>query len=413
MNNSVNFLERPSFNRFASILVVMAIFIIYFSPFWWPLSNTNAVALVRAFVFISAFIFIIKNVLFEIKNGFNFNLSVFLILLLFSYLVINTYFLSEDTKPIRRILFLIMFFISIYFLNIRPVFSRWFFILLAFSGFCFAAYSLVSMYRLDLLNTVYMEARNAGISKSAHEKVANFGNTIAAAMHFSIAFILLVYLFLTETKRLLLLVWLVFLTVVSTYILLTYSRAAWVACAVSFMSIYIFTFDKKKIRFYLILAILLSLLVYFSLNFLHYEFHERGLTHRDEIWEVVLSRMPGHWIFGYGLSTGFEPIPTHGGNVFVGNSHNVYLEILYQVGLVGLALFLLVVIRSLYVLYKAIRNPLYGDVVVLFFSGLLAVLVVMFIELNSWISTPNLLWQWLWLPLAFSLNLSKKLNVID
>ena len=149
MNNSVSFLERPGLNRFVSILVVMAIFIIYFSPFWWPSSNTNAVALVRAFVFISAFVFFIKTILFKVKNNFkvNFNLSVFLILLLFSYLIINTYFLSEDTKPIRRILFLIMFFISIYFLNIRPVFSRWFFILLAFSGFCFAAYSLVSIDR--------------------------------------------------------------------------------------------------------------------------------------------------------------------------------------------------------------------------------------------------------------------------
>lgn len=412
MKNSVSVLERLSLNRLAHYFSIMGFFIIYFSPFWWPSSNTNAVALIRAFIFISAFIFIFQAVLFKIKNGskLDFNISNVLILFLFSYLIINTYFLSEDTKPIRRVLFLIMFFISIYFLNIRPVFSRWFFILLAVTGFCFAAYSLISMYKLDLLPTAY---REAGLSRSAHENVANFGNTIVAAMHFAISFILLVYLFLTETRRVLLFVWLVFLTVVSIYIVFTFSRAGWVGCAVAFMSIYAFTFDKKKIRFYLILAMLLSLLVYFSLQFLQYEFHERGLTYRDEIWATVLSRMPGHWLFGYGLSTELEPISIGGGVQIVGNTHNVYLEILYQTGFVGLILFLSVIIRTLYVLYKAIRNPLYGDVVVLFFSGLLAVLVVMFIELNSWISTPNLLWQWLWMPVALSLSISREIEAIE
>lgn len=414
MNNSVSLSGKLNLNSFAHLLTLIGIFIIYFSPFWWPSSNTNAVALVRAFIFISAFVFIFEIIFFKIKNGFklnlNLNLSNILILSLFFYMIINTYFLSADTQPIRRVLFLIMFGISISFLNIRPGLTRGFFVLLAFSGFCFAAYSLVSLYMLDLLPTAY---RSSGLSQSANENIANFGSTIFAAMHFAITFILLVYLFLTETKRILLFLWLLFLTVVSVYIAFTFSRTGWVACTVAFMSIYIFTFDKRKIRFYLLLIMLLSLLVYFSINFLQYEFNERGLTSRDQIWEVVLSRMSEHWVFGYGLSTALEPISINEGRQIVGNTHNVYLEILYQTGFVGLILFLLVVIRTLYVLYKAIRNPLYGDVMILFFSGLLAVLVVMFIELNSWVSTPNLLWQWLWMPIALSLNISREMEKID
>lgn len=412
MNSSFVFKENFSLNSLASFLTLSGVFIIFFSPFWWPSSNTNAVALIRVFVFLSAFIFIVKAIFgfFKTEVNLKINTSIILLFLLFFYLIFNAYLLASDTQPIRRVAFLLILFVSIYFLDVKPAVARGFLILLAFSGFCFAAYSIASMYNLDLLPTGY---RKDKLFQSANPNIAYFGNTIVAAMHYAITFSILSYLFLTESKRLFLFIWLAFLAVVAVYIMFTFSRAGWVACAVAFMSIYFLTFDKVKFRFYFLLVVLLSLLVYFSLNFLQYELFNRGLRYRDEIWQVVLSRMPGHWLFGYGLSTPFEPIPTQGGKVFVWNSHNVYLEILYQVGVVGLALFIVLVMNSLYVLYKRIKSSMAGDVSILFFSILLSVLVVMTTELNSWVSTPNLLWQWLWLPLAFSLNLSKKLNVIN
>lgn len=412
MNNCLSFKDKLSFNGFASLLVLAGILIIYLSPFWWPGSNTNAVAIVRVLIFLSAFIFIIKYVFDFIKSGTSLkvNTSIILLFSLFFYLIANTYLLTSDAQPVRRVLFLLMLFVSVYFLNVKLVVARSLLIFISVTGFCYAAYSIISMHNLDQLPTGY---REGGLIQSANLNVAYFGNTIVAAMHYAITFSVLVYLFLTESKRLLLFVWLVSLAVVSVYILLTFSRAGWVACAVAFMSIYFFTFDKNKFRFYFVLAVLVSLLAYFSLNFLQYELFDRGLTYRDEIWEVVLSRMSGHWLFGYGLSTPFEPIPTMGGEVFVNNSHNVYLEILYQVGVVGLILFLAVVTNLVYLLYRSIRKSIAGDIGILFLSVLLSVLVVMTTELNSWVSTPNLLWQWLWLPLAFALNLSRKVNVVD
>ena len=412
MNSSFIFKESFSLNSLASFLTLSGIFIIFFSPFWWPSSNTNAVALIRFFVFLSAFIFIIKAVfdLFKTEVNLKISTSIILLFLLFFYLIVNSYFLASDAQPIRRVVFLLVFFVSVYFLDIKPVVARNFLILLAFSGFCFAAYSIASMYSLNQISIGYGKG---SLSQSANPNIAYFGNTIVAAMHYAITFSILAYLFLTESKRLLLFIWLALLVVVSTYVFLTFSRTGWVACAVSFLSICFFTFDKNKSRFYFVLASLLVLIFFIGFNFFENEIYGRGLTHRDVIWEIVLSRMPEYWLFGHGLSTPFEPIPIVGGSRFVSNSHNVYLEILYQVGFVGLGLFVLVVFNSLYILYKSIKKSIYSDLSILFFSVLLSVLVVMITELNSWVSTPNLLWQWLWLPLAFSLNLSRKLNVVD
>lgn len=409
MSSYSYFLKIFDLKIVAGFFSVLSLFIIYFSPFWWPSSNSNAVALIRVFVFLSAFYFILKW-LFDVFNkypGFRVNYYLVFFIALFSYLLLNAFFLEGGGQSVRRIIFLMCFFISIYYLQVDQDFARGLLIVLAASGAFFALYSIVSMCSMDLLPTGY---RKGGLMSSAHPSVAYFGNTIVAAMHYSITFSILVYLFLTEVKKVLMILWFSFLILVFSYIALTFSRSGWIACVIASFSIYCFTFDKYKIRFYLILALGFGVLVYFALNFLTFELYGRGLTHRDEIWTVVLSRMPGHWVFGYGLSSHFEPIPVLNGAVFVNNSHNLYLEILYKVGVVGLLLFIASVASALLALYKGIKSAIYSDLAILLLSVLLAVLVVMLTELNGWISSPNLLWQWLWVPLAFSLNISRQLD---
>lgn len=403
MNNFLCINKNVGLEYFGSLFIMISFFILYISPFWWPMSNANAVALIRVFIFLSTVIFVTSYFVGLSEFRANFNFSIFLLLLFLTYLIFNSYFLSIDSQPIRRVILLLSFFIAIYFLDLNPVFTRLFLISLGVAGFCFAMYSLVSMYSINGLPAGY---RKGGLMQSANQDIAYFGNTIVAAMHYSITFSILVFLFLTETKKVLLFLWLTFLGVVSAYLALTFSRAGWVACAIVLSSIFYFTFDKNKIRFYLVLICVLSIFAYFLYNFLGYELFDRGLTHRDEIWAVIFSRMHGNWLFGYGLSTPFEPIPVLNGKVFVGNSHNVYLEILYQTGLIGLILFVSVAFNSLCLLYKYIKKSICNDVAILFFSVLLSVLVVMFIDLNSWISTPDLLWQWLWVPIAFSVSIT-------
>lgn len=411
MNNFVSFFKIFDLKVAAGFLSVLSLFVIYFSPFWWPSSNSNAVALIRVFVFLAALFFIVKNFFGFFKKRAEFKVNYYLIffIMLFSYLLVNTFFLEGGGQSVRRVVFLMCFFISIYYLEINQGVVRGLLIVLAVSGACFALYSIISMYSMDLLPTGY---RQGGLMSSAHPSVAYFGNTIVAAMHYSVTFSILTYLFLTETKKVLLILWFSFLILVFAYIALTFSRSGWIACAVAGFSIYCFTFDKSKIRFYFIPILGCGVLAYFALNFLTLELYGRGLTSRDEIWAVVLSRMPGHWIFGYGLSAHFEPIPVLNGAVFVNNSHNLYLEILYKTGVVGLLLFIASVASALFALYKGTKNAIYSNLAILLFSVLLAVLIVMLTELNGWISSPNLLWQWLWVPLAFSLNMSRRLDQI-
>lgn len=410
MGSSAVCVNKPWIKNSALVFLTIALLLVYLSPYWSFEKSTRSASMTRLTLFLSSLFLLIyhyynrnKLSLCRVKLA---PLNVTLIAL-FIYLLGNSLFLSIDLQPVRRLAFIVLLCAPFVFLNLNERTIRSFIALLAVVIAGFAIYSLINHY---LKGTLPMGYRKGLLYNSGTDGIGSFMNTIVAGMHYAVGFTVLTYLFFTEYKRLLLMLWSVLLTFVALYIALTFARSAWVACLVSALVMYILTFNKKQKRFYLTFVLAFSVVSYFFINFLGYEVGQRGLTHRDEIWRVVLTRVSEHWIFGHGLSVPFEPIPTKGGEVFVHNSHNVYLEVLYQVGIVGLLIFLSMLLTSIYTLFKAYRYKVYGQLSILFLSMLVAVSVVMLTELNSWVHTPNLLWMWLWVPVAIALAFEKKLS---
>lgn len=406
-----NILRESWLENSVIALLTISLFFIYLSPYWSFEDSSRSASLIRIMLFLTSLFLIPYALLKKIKvNGQLIKTGPVNVLLsaLFLYLFVSAFFVSEDYQSARRLLVLIFLFLPFIFLNLSAQFLRNIIMLVAVVIAMFAALSLINQYIQDGLPAGY---RKGGVVSSGISGIASFGNTIVAAMHYAIGFTLLIFLFFTETKRVLLWLWSVLLVFVVIYIALTFARSAWVTCLVASFVVYALTFNKAKIRFYILPAFLLLALSYFASKIIGYEIGQRGLTHRDEIWINVISQIKGHWVFGHGLSTPFEPIPTLGGRVLVHNSHNVYLEIIYQTGLIGLLLYLSVLFSVIYTLFKAYLMKVYDDTSVLVLALLVSVSVVMLTELNSWIHSPNLLWMWLWTPIALSLSFERKLRL--
>lgn len=391
----------------ASWLIVLSSFLIYVAPFWWPGNGNGWVTLVRVGVF-GAMLLVVNS--FRKQNGLaeEFFCRTLLIPLafLFAYLLLNVAILDAGGKSYRR-LFLLMFFVfSFGFFKWTDTQVRRFAIVIGSIGFFFALYSLAVHYWNGSLPKGY---RKGGLTGSGMLGLAEFGNTIVAATHYAASFVFLFYLFFTEQKNKLGYVWFGMLFVVGVFVALTFARAGWIVCLVGAFLIYLQTFNFNSKRHKFVLMVFLGLAVYFITNFLYYELYIRGLTRRDEIWSAVLSGMESHWLTGYGLLTSLEPVRLSSGQI-VHNTHNVYLEILYQTGLFGLAAYIVVVLSAIIVLLKSRKLKDYNHGSMLALSALVAVSIVMTTELNSWIHTPNVLWQLLWVPLAYALSVAQHMK---
>ena len=139
---------------------------------------------------------------------------------------------------------------------------------------------------------------------------------------------------------------------------------------------------------------------------------ERGLTYRDELWKETILQMKGNWVFGHGLLNSIGWITIRDGAARYNNSHSLYFEIIYQVGLAGLFLHLCCVASAIYVLFKSFLLGVFGSLSVLFISVLAAISVVMSVDIIGWINSPNLVWMWLWFPLAVSISFERNLKSI-
>lgn len=87
------------------------------------------------------------------------------------------------------------------------------------------------------------------------------------------------------------------------------------------------------------------------LNFVSMLGKDITFTGRTEIWNQVLKLMSGHWILGYGIESG--PVMAEKvGMLQAVNAHNLYLDILYKTGLLGISAMMLSFLYMIYCIHK-------------------------------------------------------------
>lgn len=389
--------------------LLVGIFSLYYlGAYYSPLTSSAEDTVFRLLLGFSSLVVIGKH--FSLRFRVKISPYVALIGVFFLYILLNSIFVSSDLKPVRRALLLLLLFFLVSHVEISK--NAWIlgFRILAFLSAAMALFSLVNTYRLGLFPMSY---RSLGLEGSGLSGVADFGNTIVAGMHYAIAFSATAFLYFTDNRSSRVLLWSVLLAILATYIVLTFARTAWVACIVVFIVLSVLLYKKTRWKRYLLpLLVLLALLYVFFIYYADYEFSRRGLTSRDEIWlntwNSSISSVQ-NFLLGHGATTLLEAKKIRTGQV-VYNTHSVYLETLYYYGIVGLFFLLSIIISSLSILFKGIKHHEYGELAVFWLATLVSGSIVMIVELNGLITTPNLLWHWLWMPVAFALFCQVNLN---
>jgi len=380
-------------------LIVATLMILLVGRFWWPEIGhwEKTIRLVTCISLLCLLGQLFKERLRLLAPTF---LS---FLLLWIVLMVNS-IITESYSSVRQLLLILFFTWAVMLLGGRAQ-RGWLSVLMVgvLSGAFFAGLSLVNKMLSGEFDMTY---RAMNINDSGIKGVAEFGITIEAGLHYAFSLIAAVWLLLRSRKPVSIAVWGVCAFVLFAYVYFTFARSAWVGGLIG-CGLLILSMTKGRLRLGIMLAAALvaCVVVAVGLEHLIYEFSARGLTNRDQVWAVVFERIGENWWFGHGSHTELGDVTISTGQV-VTNPHSLYLEVLYQFGLVGLAALWLTLGMCLHGLWKA-----GSDLGRFWLAVLAASSVMMLVEMHFFVDTPNVVWMWVWLPLAGALAVTTQSKV--
>lgn len=188
------------------------------------------------------------------------------------------------------------------------------------------------------------------------------------------------------------------------YVLLTFSRGAWISTLVAGLCL-LLLFPGRISRTLLISGafLLLGMLAMFWPE-VRNEWLVRGASRRDLIWLSWLARLPDFWLWGAGPGAPFEFTYPWGGSVK--HAHSLYLQLWYQLGLPGIALFILFLGCLLEKGWRLRQQPLARLGLALLILAMMAMLT----DVHSIFLRPNHYWVIFWLPVGILIGLRPPLT---
>lgn len=189
--------------------------------------------------------------------------------------------------------------------------------------------------------------------------------------------------------------WLLSFAVLSLYVLLTYTRGAWIGLAICVALIAVIHNSRRSWAILSVGIVSVFAALYVWWDRLVFEVSHRKLSGRGPIWEYFYSTMPGNWFFGHGLGTPFEyKWPNQ--DAVSPHAHSLYLQVIYDSGLVAVGL---IAIGLIVLCYKAwlVRSDPW---VKLAFPALVFALIAMITDVERIFTRPGDYWTVVWLPIA-------------
>jgi O-antigen ligase len=380
-----------SFDLSVSVLSGIAVLLLLIGEFCWPGTDGSLFSIIRTTLLFGS-IFSILSLRKPVLDG-----NLFVFMLLWFYLFLNACFIGEEQATRRLAIILVFAYVATPFLRDYYFCRKIIICVVGVVTFC-ALFSLVYHAVLGELNFSY---RATPISGTGFKNFGEFYNTVDAGTNYAPSLAFATWLSLTANRRITVIVWASCAFILAAFIYFTYSRTAWLfgMISVSILLLFMATPQAKKVVLRIVCGIAVLVLV-FGQEPILYEFTDRGLTFRDEIWTYLVSKMPGYWITGHGAGMNLDSFPDGDGRT-VGHAHNLYLQILYQFGLTGVILMLFSSISCIVKLFRLRTNALAS----LWLSVLSGGLVAMLFAMNNFVGVPNRIWIYFWLPVAGCLAL--------
>lgn len=376
-----------------TLVALLPLAIVLLGRFWWP-GETSAWASatrVALLLFLICFLMAGRSACTRLHKGLGTTLLLFA-----GWIALSVWFMGGQSDILRRGFVLLVFVLAVALLK-REGEGR-LLALLQVSAIVAAAAALVTIaIKLERIGLDMFRYRAVRLHSSGVPGFAEFFNPIISGMHMAFAGLTAGWCLLVARKPSSRCFWLCCFVIIGLYVFLTYSRSAWLALGLG--SLILLVLRGRPMHWGGAAAVLLVALLVVTVGFpeiLSIE-AERGTTNRDLIWAMVLDSMPGAWLSGHGAGVEMAKMQLPGQTVV--NTHSLYLEILFQYGLVGLLLFVSALVLAL--------RRMWGErseLCVLALSLLAGSLGVMFFELHSFIHSPNLIWLWIWFPLGVALG---------
>ena len=177
------------------------------------------------------------------------------------------------------------------------------------------------------------------------------------------------------------------------YIILTWSRGPWVAVFFGLLVTLFFTLDKK-----LLLPISVVLIAMTACVLLNNHVVEHTYNGRTEIWYHTVMAIMKHPLSGYGYDSSFSAY--NNSHQLVHHPHNYFLQLLRSYGVVGFCLFIWVLTALIMLIFRHKGVPL----VIMGAACLIVSLVSMLTDIKEIVSRPSDTWLYVWFPLGLVLG---------
>lgn len=316
-----------------------------------------------------------------------------------AYVLIYAGFTSESIQEFKKWLkicfYILLYLHAFYFLmrvNIKLFDKLGLLIVIISSVFAWA--TIINVFFIDGASFAYRSVR---LTELGFLGLADLKNALVSALYYgAISIFALFYLFRVEgyLNRILLLVSLIGLCL---YVLFTYSRSVWMALFFSYLVFMSISFGnlKKYIAIFFVAFIVFSLVIKLEL----YPGLKFSLTYRDLIWEEWFARLRSFWLIGEGPGAEFNVcIDIPGRNCF-NQAHNLYMQLFYELGILGFLLFVSMVTALVVFGIKNISNSYF----LLGFSWLVFAILAGMSSYHAILTRPSVYWIVVWIPIAIIL----------
>lgn len=294
----------------------------------------------------------------------------------------------------KRALFIALYFVAIYFLinKNEKLFRR-----ALYAGVLLVALGALAslIYQYGVLGKS-IGFRSYRIDRMGYGNFANYGwPVVAGILNGAVAIWALGYGLYKRQSRSQAFFWLMIFAVLAIYVVMTGTRGAWFALLGGVLASVII--QKSKLGLWGI-AIGVLLLLGVSLYYwdqIVFEVAHRQLSGRGPIWIYYFNIMHEHWLLGYGLGTPFEYV-WGDGKLISPHAHSLYLQQVYDSGLVSLGFMLVGLLTLTYKAWVMRHHPL----VQIAFPALLFALIAMLTDVERVFTRPGDYWTIFWLPIA-------------
>lgn len=244
----------------------------------------------------------------------------------------------------------------------------------------------------------YINIRRIRIFEMGWRGLADLQNAVVAGLYYGVFIVMSVYLFVGLKVR----AWQAALLGVAvlglaTYVFVAFSRGAWISTmAGSLVMLILFPNIKSRVLIGLGFLLVIAAAIFFWPE-LQIE-QRKGLSGRDLIWQAWFERFSEFWLLGAG--PGQEFIFTFPWGMKTLHAHSLYLQLWYEYGIVGFALFVLLLLSLLWKGWTCRNQPMAKVGLAL----LVYVLVAMLSDIYAIFNRPNPWWVLFWFPVGILLG---------